>query len=128
MLVSTQRNEFDNLQNENPSSPLTDRISSARVRIRTLHVCEPSYPPREVVRKENYARRQAQKYQGWTCPAGIPYQGIDPVHLPPKPSKQSNEPIQTTTTKPPRPSISAASSTRPKSSLTTANTEENAVR
>lgn len=60
-----------------------------RVRIRTLHVCEPSYPSREIVRQENYARRQSQKEQGWCCPPGVPYQGIDPVHLPPKPSKQN---------------------------------------
>lgn len=58
-----------------------------RVRIRTLHVCEPSYPSREIVRQENYVRRQSQKEKGWCCPPGVPYQGIDPEHLPPKPSK-----------------------------------------
>jgi hypothetical protein len=61
-----------------------------RVRIRTLNVCEPSYPSRDVVRQENYARRKAQELQGWGCPRTIPYQGIDPVHLPPKPPKSTN--------------------------------------
>lgn len=58
-----------------------------RVRIRTLNVCEPSHPSRDIIRQENYARRKAQELQGWGCPRTVPYQGIDPVHLPPKPPK-----------------------------------------
>ncbi|CAF2706077.1 unnamed protein product [Rotaria sp. Silwood2] len=67
------------------SSTATSQTS--RVRIRTLHVCEPSFPSRDIVRQENYARRKAQELQGWCCPRTVPYQGIDPVHLPPELSK-----------------------------------------
>ncbi|CAF0814953.1 unnamed protein product [Didymodactylos carnosus] len=49
-----------------------------RVRIRTLNVCEPSEPSREIVRHENFLRRQAQKNMGWLCPSGVVYRGIDP--------------------------------------------------
>ena len=83
MLLSSSSNDYS----MSTVSTSTANQPASRVRIRTLHVCEPSFPSRDVVRQENYARRQAQKQQGWCCPPGVPYQGIDPVHLPPKPTK-----------------------------------------
>ena len=77
MLVSQSTNDYNMSTTSSASQP-------PRVRIRTLNVCEPSYPSRDVVRQENYARRKAQELQGWGCPRNVPYQGIDPVHLPPK--------------------------------------------
>lgn len=83
MLVSPSNSAFG----LPPSSSTASQ--TPRVRIRNAFVCEPSYPTREVVRKQNYARRKAQEQQGWCCPRTVPYQGIDPVHLPPKPSKST---------------------------------------
>ncbi|CAF3539617.1 unnamed protein product [Rotaria socialis] len=60
----------------------TSTAQTPRVRIRTLTVCEPSYPSRDIVRQQNYARRKAQQAQGWCCPRTVSYQGIDPIHLP----------------------------------------------
>jgi hypothetical protein len=85
MLVSQSKNEYSMSKTSSSSASQTPRI-----RIRTLHVCEPSFPSRDIIRQENYARRKAQELQGWGCPRTIPYQGIDPVHLPPKPSKSTN--------------------------------------
>jgi hypothetical protein len=82
MLVSSSPNDYNMSTVSAPQTP--------RVRIRTLNVCEPSYPSRDIIRKENYARRKAQELQGWGCPRTVPYQGIDPVHLPPKPPKPIN--------------------------------------
>lgn len=65
----------------------TGRSQTPRVRIRTLNVCEPSYPTRDIVRQQNYARRKAQELQGWCCPRTVPYQGIDPVHMSIEPTK-----------------------------------------
>ena len=79
MLVSPSTNDYKMSTISTSQTP--------RVRIRTLNVCEPSFPSREIVRQENYARRKAQELQGWGCPRTIPYQGIDPVRLSPKPSK-----------------------------------------
>lgn len=79
MIVSQSTNDY--------SMSTATRSQTPRVRIRTLNVCEPSYPSRDVIRHENYARRKAQELQGWGCPRTMPYQGIDPVHLPPKPPK-----------------------------------------
>jgi hypothetical protein len=81
MLVSPATNDYNKSTTSNFQPP--------RVRIRTLNVCEPSFPSRDVVRQENYARRKAQELQGWGCPRNVPYQGIDPVHLPSKPSKST---------------------------------------
>ncbi len=85
MLVSQSKNEYSMSKTSSSSASQTPRI-----RIRTLNVCEPSFPSRDIIRQENYARRKAQELQGWGCPRTIPYQGIDPVHLPPKPSKLTN--------------------------------------
>jgi hypothetical protein len=82
MLVSPSRHDYSMSTTSAPSTSQTPRV-----RIRNLHVCEPSFPSRDVVRQENYIRRQAQKEQGWGCPKDVPYRGIDPVRLPPKPSK-----------------------------------------
>jgi hypothetical protein len=82
MLVSQSTNDYNISTTSAPQTP--------RVRIRTLHVCEPSFPSRDIVRHENYARRKAQETQGWGCPRTMPYQGIDPVHLPPKPPKSTH--------------------------------------
>lgn len=81
MLVSQSTNDY--------SMSTATRAQTPRVRIRTLNVCEPSFPSRDIVRRENYARRRAQESQGWGCPRTVPYQGIDPVHLPPKPPKST---------------------------------------
>jgi hypothetical protein len=78
MLVSQTKNDYTLSTISSSQTP--------RVRIRTLHVCEPSSPSRDIVRRENYARRKAQELQGWGCPRNITYQGIDPVRLPPKSS------------------------------------------
>ncbi|CAF4919128.1 unnamed protein product, partial [Rotaria socialis] len=53
----------------------TSTAQTPRVRIRTLTVCEPSYPSRDIVRQQNYARRKAQQAQGWCCPRTVSYQG-----------------------------------------------------
>jgi hypothetical protein len=82
MLVSPSTNNYNISTTSSSSTPQTPRV-----RIRTLNVCEPSFPSRDIIRQENYARRKAQELQGWGCPRNIPYQGIDPVHLPPKPPK-----------------------------------------
>jgi hypothetical protein len=85
MLVSPQANDYNMATTTSSSTSQTPRV-----RIRTLNVCEPSYPSRDIIRQENYARRKAQELQGWGCPRTIPYQGIDPVHLSSKPSKLTN--------------------------------------
>jgi len=88
MLVSPPTNDYK------MATTSTSMSQTPRVRIRTLNVCEPSFPSRDIVRQENYARRKAQELQGWGCPRTIPYQGIDPIHLPPKPSKSTNVRIE----------------------------------
>lgn len=88
MLVSSTMTTNKNDYNSSNMATIPS-ISAPRVRIRTLHVCEPSYPSRDIVRQENYARRQAQREKGWCCPPGVPYQGIDPAVLPPKPPKSN---------------------------------------
>ncbi|CAF1205654.1 unnamed protein product [Rotaria sordida] len=86
----------------------TSTSQTPRVRIRTLHVCEPSYPSRDIVRQENYIRRKAQELQGWCCPRTVPYQGIDPVRSPLELSKSTtNERITNAT---PAKSVSKISS------------------
>ena len=86
MLVSSSTYDYNTTSATNSTSSSMNQ--SARIRIRTLQVCESSIPSRDIVRKENYARRQAQKHQGWTCPPWVPYEGIDPVELPTEPTKQ----------------------------------------
>ncbi|CAF1271412.1 unnamed protein product [Rotaria sp. Silwood1] len=98
------------------SSTLTSQAS--RVRIRTLHVCEPSFPSRDIVRQENYARRKAQELQGWCCPRTVPYQGIDPVHLSPElPKPMTNERTSNATSAKPNSKMSSDGNgfNRPKS-------------
>jgi hypothetical protein len=85
MLVSSSTNDYN--MSTTSTSPTSQPL---RVRIRTLNVCEPSFPSRDVVRQENYARRKAQELQGWGCPRNVPYQGIDPAYLPPKPEKATH--------------------------------------
>jgi hypothetical protein len=82
MLVSPATNDYST-----STTPSSSASQSFRARIRTLNVCEPSFPSRDVVRQENYARRKAQEFQGWACPRTIPYQNIGPAHVPPQTPK-----------------------------------------
>ncbi|UJR37773.1 hypothetical protein I4U23_030465 [Adineta vaga] len=82
MLVSSSSNNY-----RMSTIPLSKTPQSISVRTRTLKRCEPAWPSRDYVRQENYARRKAQELQGWACPRTIPYQGIEPVNLLPKPPK-----------------------------------------
>jgi hypothetical protein len=74
MLVSPATNDYST-----STTPSSSASQSFRARIRTLNVCEPSFPSRDVVRQQNYARRKVQELQGWTCPRTIPYQDIIPA-------------------------------------------------
>lgn len=84
MLVSSATNDYS------MSTTSSSTVQPPRVRIRTLNVCEPSFPSRDIIRQENYARRKTQELQGWGCPRNIPYQGIDPDRLLSKPPKSIN--------------------------------------
>lgn len=85
MLVSLSTNDYSM-----STTTSTATAQTPRIRMRTLNVCESSYPSRDIVRQENFNRRKAQELQGWGCPRTIPYQGIDPLHLPPKPLKATH--------------------------------------
>ncbi|CAF1056004.1 unnamed protein product [Adineta steineri] len=113
MLVSPTTTDYGLSITRSSSVP-----QSVYARMRILNICEPSLPSRDVVRRENYARRKGQEFQGWACPRTIPYQDIEPVELSSKaPEPISNEPsIEITSIKSPsRTSNSGSISSRIKS-------------